>query len=39
MLLKITQICFFESDYVTLHSDISTMTENGAKITLKLPKY
>ena len=39
MLLQITQICFYEPDYVTLHSDKSIMTENGAKITRKLPQY
>ena len=39
MLLQINQICFYESDYVTLHSDMSIMTENGAKITHKLPQY
>ena len=33
MLLQITQIYFYDSDYVTLHSDMSIMTENGAKIT------
>ena len=36
MLLQITQICFYGSDYVTLHSDMSIMTENGAKKTHKL---
>ena len=30
MLLQITQICFYESHYVTLHSDMSIMIENGA---------
>ena len=34
MLLQITQICFYESDYVTLHSDMNIIRENGAKITL-----
>ena len=32
MLLQITQICFYESDYVSLRSDMSIMAENGAKI-------
>ena len=39
MLLQITQICFCKSDYATLYSDMSIMRGNGAKITLKLPKY
>ena len=39
MLLQMTQICFHESDYVTLHSNISIMTENGDKMTHKLPQY
>ena len=39
MPLQTTQICFYESDYVTLHTDMSIMTENGAKITRELPKY
>ena len=39
MLLQITQICFYESDYVTLHSDTSIMKENGAKIAHKLLQY
>ena len=39
MPLQINQICFYESDYVTLHSDMSIMTENRAKITHKLPQY
>ena len=39
MLLQITQVCFYESDYVTQHSDMSIITENGAKITHKLPQY
>ena len=33
--VQITQICFNDSDYVTLHSAINIMTENGAKITHK----
>ena len=39
MLLQITQICFYESHYVTLHSDISIIKEDDAKITQKLPQY
>ena len=39
MLLQMTQICFYESDYVTLHTDMSIMTENHAKITHKLLQY
>ena len=30
MLFQITQICFNESDYVTLLSVMNMMTENGA---------
>ena len=37
--LQITKISFYESDYVTLHSDISIMTENGTEMTHKLPRY
>ena len=32
-LLQITQICSYESDYVTLHSKMSIITKNCAKIT------
>ena len=32
MLFQITQICFNESDYSTLHSLMTIMTENGAKM-------
>ena len=39
MLFQITQICFNESDYVTLHAVKSIMTENGVKMTHKLPHY
>ena len=39
MLLQITQICFYESDYVMQHSDMSIMTEKGARITYKIPQY
>ena len=39
MLLQITQIFFYESDCLTRHSDMSIMTENGAKITQKLSQY
>ena len=39
MLLQITQICFYESDYVTQHSDMSIMTENAAKTMHKLAQY
>ena len=31
MLSQITQICFNEPDYVTLHSIMNIMTENSAK--------
>ena len=33
MLRQITQICFNESDYITLHSIMNMVTENGAKMT------
>ena len=36
MLLEITQICFYESDYVTIHSNMSIMTENSVNIMQKL---
>ena len=39
MHLETTQICFYESDSVTLHSDMNKMRENGTKLTLKLPQY
>ena len=39
MLLQMTQICFYESDYVTLHPDMSIMTENRAKMRHKLLQY
>ena len=39
MLLQITQICFYKSDYATLYSDMSIMRGNGAKVTPKLSQY
>ena len=39
MLLQITQMCFYEPDYVTQHSNISIKTENCAKKPHKLPEY
>ena len=39
MLLQVTHICFYESDYVTLHSEMSTMTENRAKMMSELLQY
>ena len=39
MLLQMTQICFYDSDYVTLDPDMSIMTENRAKMTHKLLQY
>ena len=33
MPFQITQICLNESDYVTLHSVMNIMTENGPKMT------
>ena len=39
MLLQMTQICFYDSDYIMLHLDMSTMTENRAKMTRKLLQY
>ena len=38
MLFQITQICFNESDCAMLHSLMRIMTENGAKMTQKLPQ-
>ena len=38
MLFQITQICFNESDYPSLHSLMRLMTENGAKTTINLPQ-
>ena len=38
MLFQITQICFNESDYATLHSLMRIMTENGNKMMQKLPQ-
>ena len=32
MLFQITQICFNESDYVTLHSVMNVITEKGARM-------
>ena len=39
MLLQMTQICFYDSDYITLHPDMSIMTENRAKMTHKILQY
>ena len=39
MLSQMTQIYFYEPNYVTLHPDMSIMTENHAKITDKLLQY
>ena len=36
MLLQITQICFNESDCVTLHSVMNIMIENGTKMMHKM---
>ena len=38
MLFQITQICFSESDYVTIYSVMNVMTENSAKMTHKMPQ-
>ena len=38
MLFQITQICFNESDYATLHSLMRIVTESGTKMTQKLPQ-
>ena len=37
MLFQVTQIRFNEPDYVMLHSIMNIMTENGAKMTHKIP--
>ena len=39
MLLQMTQICFYEPDYVTLHPDMSIMTKNREKMMHKLLQY
>ena len=36
MVFQITQICFNESDYATLHALMRIMIEKGAKIMQKL---
>ena len=38
MLFQITQKCFSGSDYAVLHSLMRIMTENGIKMTQKLPQ-
>ena len=38
MLFQISQIYFNESDFATLYSIMSIMTESGAKMTHKLPQ-
>ena len=38
MLFQITQICFNESDYVTLHSIMNMITQDGTKMTHKMPQ-
>ena len=37
MLFQITKSCFNQSGYVTLKSSLNIMTENGAKMTIKMP--
>ena len=37
-LFQITEICFNESDYVTLHIVLSIMTENDSKMSNKMPQ-
>ena len=39
MLLQVTHICFYESDHVTLHLEMSIMTENRAKMMPELLQY
>ena len=38
MLFQITQICFNESDYVTLHSIMNMIIQDGTKMTHKMPQ-
>ena len=38
MLFQVTQICFNESDYITLHSLMNIMIENGAKMPHEMPQ-
>ena len=38
MLFQKTQMCFKEPDYVTVHSAMSIMTANGAKMTQRMPQ-
>ena len=38
MLFQMTPICFNKSDYVTLHSMMNIMIENGAKMTHEMPQ-
>ena len=38
MLFQVTTICFNEPDYITLQSIMNIMTENGAKMTHKMPQ-
>ena len=37
MLFQLTQICFNESDYATLHSVMNIITENDIEIKYKIP--
>ena len=38
MLFQKTQMSFNEADYVTVHSVMSIMTANGAKMVHKMPQ-
>ena len=38
MLFQIIHICFNDSDYITLHSLMNIMAENGAKMMRKTPQ-
>ena len=37
MLFQVTTICFNEPDYITLHSIMKIITEDGAKMMHKMP--
>ena len=38
MLFQVITICFNEPDYITLHSIMNLMTEDGVKMMHKMPQ-
>ena len=38
MLLRKTQMCFNEPDYLTVNSVMNIMTANGARIAQRIPR-